>query len=565
MAQARELLLRGLRELEHRRLEGWRVYTPQPHQEIALTSRARRLLIFGGNQSGKTLNAAVRASDILLGHRGWVQPRSFLCVSLDLTLMSSNIYEKLFEPGAFDICKTCHRVRHVCEDAGLCDADGSDFGARAIPAEPLIPHRLLDCRRAKDGFAWYDRARNQPALCWIKSANGAPLTVTFRSTDQGRSKFQGPQWDYVWADEEASNDTSVMFEIERGLIKRKGGFHISATPLAASITIFRWHEKATEEAAERLDATDRGQALPGHPYYEEVRLPTRSNRALDEEEIDRFSEEMSEDEKAVRLEGEFVILQGLVYGREFKKEHFCEPFSLPEDWTIYTVEDPGTANAYAVLFWAVDPDGEHWLFDEIYMAHSTVPDLVKAKKEVLSIRGRWTGNYARRPQRMYADPAVNQPHQGKQKASTLKHLLIAEHKRQGLHAWEGGAGVYSAKNEVRTGIFTAKALFEARDEHGEPVIHVFSTLRYFHREIGLYRWPPPDERRDPVEKRGPIKKDDHLMDCLRYGAMARFSYVAPDSRPGASVPPVLAELHQRKLRKKQRKEADLRREAMSLS
>lgn len=565
MAHAQELLLRGLRELELRKLEGWRCYTPQPHQALALSSRARRLLIFGGNQSGKTLAGAVRGSDIMLGNRGWTQPRAFMCVSLDLTLMSSNIYEKLFEPGAFDICKSCYQVRHVCEDAHGCDQDGSHFRDRAIPAEPLIPQRLLDRRKAKDGFAWYDRARNQPAMCWIKSVTGGPpLTVTFRSTDQGRSKFQGPQWDHVWADEEASNDTAVMFEIERGLIKRKGGFHISATPLAASITIFRWHEKAQEEKVERLLAEDKGEVVTAPPYHEEVRLPTRSNRALDEEDIDKFSEEMSEEEKATRLEGEFVILQGLVYGKEFKKEHLCEPFTIPDGWTIYTIEDPGTANAYAVLFWAVDPDGHHWLFDEIYMKRSNVPDLVKAKKEALSIRGKYTGNIPRRPQRMYADPAINTPHQGKNKAETLRQIVQREQKKQGLHAYEGGAGIYLAKNEVRTGIFACKALFEARDEHGEPVIHVFNTMRQFHREIGLYRWPPPDDRKDPVEKRGPIKKDDHLMDTLRYGVMAGFRYVSPESRPG-HMSPVLKELHERKMRKRQKNAAEKRRESMSLS
>jgi len=562
---AQDLLLRSLHELENRRVEGWRVYTPQPHQELALTSRARRLLIFGGNQSGKTLNAAVRTSDLLLGNRGWDQVRSLLCVSLDLTLMSSNIYEKLFEPGAFDICKNCHQVRHVCEDAGLCDQDGSSFHDRAIPANPLIPQRLLDRRKARDGFAWYDRARNQPALCWIKGASGRPpITVTFRSTDQGRSKFQGPQWDHVWADEEASNDSSVMFEIERGLIKRKGGFHISATPLAASITIFRWHEKALAEADTNRYLIEQGKQ-PNPLFYEEVRLPTASNRALDSDDIDRFSEEMSADERAVRLEGEFVILQGLVYGKEFRKEHICEPFDIPPNWTIYTIEDPGTANAYAVLFVAVDPDGDYWLFDEIYMPRSNIPDLVKAKCEALSIRGRWTGRLARRPQKMYADPAINAPHQGKKRTATLKQLLIEEHRRKNLRAWEGGFNVYNAKNEVRAGIFAVKGLLEKRNSDGEPVFHVFKTLHHFHREIGLYRWPPPDERRDPVEHRGPIKKNDHLMDTMRYAVMARLRYIDPGSRDSRKIPLGLEEAWKRKLRKRRRRAAERRHERMSLN
>lgn len=517
------------------------------------------------HNSGKTLNAAVRGANRLLGVNGWEQPRAMLCVSLDLTLMSSNIYEKLFEPGAFDICKQCYQVRHVCEDNGICSIDGSTFRDRAIPAEPLIPQRLLDRRKAKDGFAWYDRARNQPAMCWIKSRHGGPpVTVTFRSTDQGRSKFQGPQWDDVWADEEASNDTSVMFEIERGLIKRQGLFWISATPLAASVTIFRWHQKAEAERAERATLASEGKPVPAHPYHEEVRLPTVKNRALDEDDIERFSEEMSADEKATRLEGEFVILQGLVYGKEFTDAHLVEPFAIPQDWTIYTIEDPGTANAYAVLFIAVDPDGDYWLYDEIYMVRSNIPDLVTLKKEKLSHRNWKNAGFARKPQRMYADPAINTPHQGKTKTRPLKRLVVEEHKRKGLHAWEGGAGVYTAKSEVVTGIFAVKGMFESR-RNGEPIIHVFEDLHYFRKEIGLYRWPPRDDVKDVKEKAGPIKKDDHLMDTLRYGVMARLTYVSPDSRPGAHVPPGLAERYKQKKRALRKKRQNARSEQMSMS
>lgn len=554
-------------ELARRYRESLPLFQPQPQQLPIFKSKARRLLIRGGNRSGKTLCGAVRVASWVTGQkfRYWHHRKpniKVLCVSLDFTLMSENIYRKLFEPGAFQVCKKCNRVRHLCDSTrggdGRCDVDGSTWNDRAREAEPLIPSRFLDDSKARGGIAWLDKSRGVPAKAWLTTG----AVFDFKSTDQGRAKFQGPLWDLFWADEEATNDEEIMNEIERGLVDREGHGQISATPLAASLTLVRWSENAGKEAAERVLLEDEGEK-PKSVYYEEVQLFSDDNLALAPGALDKFFEDMSEDEIAVRRRGEFLVYQGLVYGSEYdEKVHTIEPFVIPEEWTIYEIQDPGHANAFAVLYWAVDPTGRNYLFDELYLKRQDIQAVVKAQKALLAGGSRCLPT-PRRLQRSYIDPAAKQTGIGMSKGKTILQLIHEERRKQDHSAYEGGWGCYLANNEVQAGIFAVKALLRPRT-NGEPRLFVMSHLIHFHRERKRYRWPRPPSDKDLVERQGPIKKHDHLMDDWRYGAMARLEYVPPEERPHWGVNPKLREGFEEFLRYKRKSRKSKRADRMAL-
>lgn len=496
-------------------------------------------MIRGGNRSGKTLCGAARVARMATGH-GHYNPDGLriLCVSLDFSLMSENVYRKLFEPGAFMVCKQCFCSRH------LCHCDDSDWAERSVPADPLIPPRLVK------KFAWLDKSRGIPAKAWLKTG----AVFDFRSTDQGRAKFQGIAWDFFWADEEATNDEEIMSEIQRGLVDRRGGGQITATPLAASLTMVNWSEHAAEEAAEKSEA----------PEFEEVQLYTDDNLTLDQDAIEKFFADMSEEEEGVRRRGEFLVQQGLVYGREFdKKVHIIDTFRIPEEWTVYEVQDPGHAVAFATLYWAISPDGTHYLFDELYLRRKDIPDVVRLQKRLLGGHSRALHTY-RRPQRSIVDPAARQVAAGMKGQSVLDQIH-RERQKQNHVSWEGGHRCFKAHNEVQAGIFAVKALLKSDKETNQPRLFVMRHLTHLLREIARYRWPRPQPGVDLVEKKGPIKKDDHLMDCLRYGALARFRYVPPEERPGWGANPRLKRSIARFLRDKRRKKEKEARAAYSLS
>ncbi len=554
MADPRSHLYKVTAELHRREREALRLYTPQSQQAAIFTTTARRLVIRGGNQSGKTLSGAKRVADIATGYdlhgvAGKTKGLRLLLVSLDFSLMSENIYRKLFEPGAFDVCETCLRVRHLCDSRvggdGACEVDESSWDDRRSDADPLIPPRFLK------EIAWLDKRRGIPARAVLKTG----VVMDFRSTDQGRAKFQGVQWDFFWGDEEATNDEEIMSEIERGLIKRKGYGQITATPLAASLTLVNWSERAQEERAERDLLLSEGKPLPAHPpFYEEVQLFTDDNVALDQRELEKFYEDMGEEEEAVRRRGEFLIQQGLVYGREFDKHlHIVDTFKVPQEWTLYEIQDPGHAVAFATLYWAVNPEGDHYLCDELYLRRLDIPEVVRRQKKLLRSDSPSLAGW-HHPQRSIVDPAAKQVAAGMKGRSVLDQLH-AERKRQKHYCWQGKFKCYKAHNEVQAGIFAVKALMKPR-ENGKPRLFVMRHLNHFLREIRRYRWPRPPIGKDLVEKAGPIKKDDHLMDTLRYGALSKLQYVPPEQRPGWGANPRLKrsieDFRKRKKRKKER-------------
>jgi hypothetical protein len=560
LADARRALVRVTAALEQRRKESLRLFTPQPHQEAIFRSTARRLLIRGGNRSGKTLCGAVRIADWITGNKRFGIVRNpehlkVLCVSLDFSLMSENIYRKLFEPGAFELCKECSHVRHMCSCEG-------DWVERAVPADPLIPSRFLDKRKARDGFAWLDKARGIPAKAWLRT--GAQLD--FKSTDQGRAKFQGIPWDVYWCDEEATNDEEIMNEIERGMIDRQGFGQITATPLAASLTMVNWSERAGEQKAEKELAIQSKEDVP-QPFYEEIQLYTDDNLALERSAIERFYEGMSEEEEGVRRRGEFLVQQGLVYGREFdKKLHVVDTFPVPLEWTVYEIQDPGHAVAFATLYWAVSPEGDHYLFDELYLRRKDISDVVRRQKRLLSGASAAL-DYYRVPQRSLVDPAAAQVGAGMKGQSVLIQLH-KEREKQNHWCYEGRHKCYKAHNEVQAGIFAVKALLKPREEgkeKGKPRLYVMRHLHHLLREARRYRWPRPQPGQDLVEKRGPIKKDDHLMDCLRYGALAKLQFVPPEMRPNWGANRKLRKTIARFQKERRQKRTKKRRQATSLS
>jgi PBSX family phage terminase large subunit len=61
-------------------------------------------------------------------------------------------------------------------------------------------------------------------------------------------------------------------------------------------------------------------------------------------------------------------------------------------------------------------------------------------------------------------------------------------------------------------------------------ILVFKNMKEFFDEIDGYRFVDDDEIREPKKNlsEAPLKKKDHLMDCLRYGVMGRIFYDRPN-------------------------------------
>lgn len=171
-----------------------------------------------------------------------------------------------------------------------------------------------------------------------------------------------------------------------------------------------------------------------------------------------------------------------------------EPYEIPKHWPRSYGMDPGW-NCTAVIWFAWDIDnGGAVAYDEYYRGQADPAVHVAA----INARGRWIPGAI--------DPAAQaaRGHAGE--------LLLDVYRELGLT-------IEKADNAVVPGLLRCWDMLSTQQ------LRVFSTLRNWRNEIRLYK---------RNEKGEIIKKNDHLMDAMRYNVMSGRSIakVAPDAGDG---------------------------------
>ncbi len=123
---------------------------------------------------------------------------------------------------------------------------------------------------------------------WTCKADGREWTIVFKSCEMGADKFQGAKVDFVWIDEEPRN-TDLFKEMEARLIDRRGIWWMTATPVRGTAWL--------KQTMERPDVAYTFAGMRENPY-----LPI--------EEVEAFAAGLDEDERAVRVDGRYIIFGG---------------------------------------------------------------------------------------------------------------------------------------------------------------------------------------------------------------------------------------------------------------
>jgi hypothetical protein len=330
-------------------------------------------------------------------------------------------------------------------------------------------------RRVVSSVAYESRAMEIPRRVSFK--NGS--TVDFRSCDSGREKFEG---------------SLVFQEIMRGLVDRGGCLIWTATPLAQARPLLELHEMAGDPEA-ALDV-------------EEVQLSIYDNPYLNERARDSFISTIPEEYRETRLHGNFLILEGLVYGEWDKHVHDIsrkEFEAMSDQNPRVIVLDPGYAYPCAVLWAMLLPGIERQVvvYREFYKKRQTVSDVVK--------------HIARVSQDEPLVAAIIDPESLKRNQSGFQCVFEQYSKafrNAGLrnHVTGGPLKLTLVDNDVEAGIYIVKEFLNVNDE-GIPGIRAVDDLRHFHKELARYRWAKEGER-TRINK--PVDTNNHLMDALRY-------------------------------------------------
>jgi hypothetical protein len=238
-----------------------------------------------------------------------------------------------------------------------------------------------------------------------------------------------------------------------------------------------------------------------------VRVDMDDNPHLDEKTKKRVLKGLSEEERQARKSGRFVHFAGMIYDDFSRNFHVIPetspPESVPAGAQVFVGIDPGMRFMAAVVWCYLTPDDTMVVFDELALEGHIVEQVAEAIKLVNQKHSRIVNGVSvpLTPAWYVIDPAArNVNHQ----TGRSDQMEYTDH---GIVTILGQNSVTAGINRVKERLQTRRLLVTA---------NCTNTIDEFRK----YRWAKATRTEaDPKEK--PVKKDDHLLDALRYVVMSR--------------------------------------------
>lgn len=315
--------------------------------------------------------------------------------------------------------------------------------------------------------------------------NESELSVTFPNGAvielKGADNEDALRGTGIWGmviDEFASiyNSWSVWHEVLRPALTDKKGW-----------TLFISTPKGKDAFFELFQKGQRGEHGYASFQYRTVDNPCIPGIV---EEVEEARRTMPERYFKQEYEATFEDYVGLVWS-EFNETHIIKPFYVQKAFPKLGTIDPAISGTTGVLKAAIDEDGNVIVYQEFYDSNKRVSEVVEAIKEE-DVRWR-------------IDPASKA--KLAQKEGEL-YSLYDEYRDNGIIA-------YPAENDVDSGINRVGEFFK------QGKIKIFSTCTNLIWELQRYHWAESKESIKGDVRAKPYKKDDHLVDCLRYLIMMR--------------------------------------------
>lgn len=342
------------------------------------------------------------------------------------------------------------------------------------------------------GGSFDEAFKKQDNILWFACGS----FIAFKTYEQRVDAWASADLHRIHLDEEPEGEhgEAIWSEANARLIDHRGDLVITMTPLFGYTLI---HDKIWERRHE--------------PGISVTQAGMRDNPWLDPVAVDEFLATLTDEERRVREHGEFVHFGGLFFPEFSDEEHVVELSEkeirsrLKEQDVIVSI-DPGL-NRTGVVWVAFDGDNAGLVFAEAYMADAIVPDVAKAVKDI-------NAYWELEPSYYVIDPsAKNRRHEDRERI-------------EGAYVKEG-LDVGRAQNDRATGILEVKRRLQ---KHGLTVSRECRNLIW---EMGRYRKDPKAQ-----DEFAAIKRDDHVVDALRYALMERpwYSHDFKEKKPYAWTP-----------------------------
>lgn len=364
--------------------------------------------------------------------------------------------------------------------------------------QPLLMVNKQPCNLQDSGLIRsYNKANHEIVL-----VNGS--TIIGRALDDAMDKLgKGLNLGAIYVDELTEIAEEVWLSMTVGRLRLKlpcskckvmpAGDSVKC-PKCGKVTIFHTAFGTTNPEGHDW-VWKRFVAKPDEEYFF-VQANTRDNPHLPKDYVKNLESQFPEEWVKRYVDGSFDTFEGLVYKDYVDKEPYVvNKFDIPEHWYRFIGLDHGYRNPTAILWGAVDTEGNVYIYDEYYekgKVVSQISEVIKAKNSDTKI---WT---------MLIDPATRQ-----NKGLNGEKTIFGEFQEHGLY-------FELANNQVSQGINRVQEYFKV-GENGKPKLRIFRNCFNLRTELQTYRYK--DLKPNAVSENGrekPVKKDDHLVDALRY-------------------------------------------------
>jgi len=202
---------------------------------------------------------------------------------------------------------------------------------------------------------------------------------------------------------------------------------------------------------------------------------------------------LPEVERRRLLEGDWDVAEGAAFSEFERSTHVVDPYDIPKGWTRIRGGDYGYASPAAILWGAVDWDGNIVIYRELYSKGYTGEALADKILELEANDPPISDGIL--------DPSV-WAKRGETGPSVAESMIM-----KGIRWRRGDNARQAGKVEVHRRLAT--------DDMGTPKLTFFSTCQNTIRTLPTI--PIADNNPEDVD----TKSDDHCYDALRYMVMSR--------------------------------------------
>lgn len=434
---------------DHQRRNRLAHYRPYPKQAEfhAAGKTHREILLRAANQAGKTLAASMELAMHLTGRypadwpgRRWARPIATWAASETAQTTRDNIQRLVLgRPG--------------------------EWGTGSIPADAL-----LDRSSARGVAGLVDTVR-------VRHSSGGVSTLTFKTYDQGRERWQGETLDLVAFDEEPPLD--IYLEGLTRTNATSGRVWLTFTPLLGMSDVVR--RFLYESSIDRLDI---------NMTIEDALHYTPDERA-------RIIASYPAHERDARVKGIPILGSGRIFPVVEESITF-DAMAFPKHWPALAGLDFGWDHPTAAVWARWDRDSDTVYLYDCYRVKEATPIIHAA---ALKARGAWI--------------PMAWPHDGLQHSKDSGEPLADQYRRQGVNMLPEYAQHEDGSIGVEAGLMAMlDRMYTGRLKVARHLADWWEEFRLYHRKDGKV-----------------VKEYDDLMSASRYLCMSLRFARYEDERP----------------------------------